>query len=194
MSRKIMVVSNQNNTRRMIESNAITRAELETELHNLGIQTEEMSFYEGFSRTELTDPNSQLPSTVMYKGRETTDLIIMLTPNSIKKVANGASVTRDYLLDCIQENNLESEVEERYEVEDINDVSTEEMCYFVTDKLTDCINSAQHEPKRKCAEQDDELELLESVEKLVTRLIEMKKIANGAIYNGYDIDEIAKEF
>ena len=90
MSRKILVISNQNNTKKIIESNATTRGELEQELNALGINTTEMSFFEGFSRTDLVDANSQLPAKVMYKGQEITDLIITLTPNSIKKVANGA--------------------------------------------------------------------------------------------------------
>lgn len=130
MSRNILVISNQNNTKKMIQSNATTRAELEVELSENGINSNGMSFFEGFSRTELTDANSQLPAKVMYKGRETTDLIITLTPNSIKKVANGACYDRSDALAIIEEECLEDVVYDEYDV-DYNDLSTAELNNFI---------------------------------------------------------------
>lgn len=188
MSRKIMVVSNQNNTRRMVESNATTREELEQELRNLGIETNGMSFFEGFSRTELTDPNSQLPATVMYKGRETTDLIIMLTPNAIKKVANGSLHTREELYKIIKEYGLEDDIKGEFG-EHYTDLSTE----ILDEVVTDFERRNKEEPEAE-EDEDEELAMLEQIKKLVDRLIEMRKSKDANLYNGFDIDEIAKNF
>lgn len=207
--RKILIISNQNNTKQMIQSNATTRGELEVELNNMGIQTSEMSFFEGFSRTELTDSNSQLPAKVMYKGQETTDLIITLTPNSIKKVSNGADYSRDELYRIIKDNNLSEDIYEefgkRYQM-----VSTEALNgfveeYFEENEEEDEDNHEEEIPCGCCYEYkltpeemivvclEDTKYTLESTLKRIKDTLEKVKPTPVDLRN-LDIDELAKEF
>lgn len=195
MSRKILVISNQNNTRRMIESNATTRGELETELNNLGINTTDMSFFEGFSRTDLVDANSQLPARVMYRGRETTDLIITLTPNSIKKVANGVCMTRDEIIDLIHEHDLEDEIIDEFGAS-YDVIRTDLLERFVNDYLADndedceCGCCCTSEPLSK---EQIVLNQLKSIKAVVESAIKTLEPTLEDLRN-LDLDELAKEF
>ena len=195
MSRKILVISNQNNTRRMIESNATTRGELETELNNLGINTTDMSFFEGFSRTDLVDANSQLPARVMYRGRETTDLIITLTPNSIKKVANGVCMTRYEIINLIHEHNLEGEIIDEFGAS-YDVVRTDLLERFVNDYLADNDEDCEHgccctsEPLSK---EQIVLNQLKSIKAVVESAIKTLEPTLEDLRN-LDLDELAKEF
>lgn len=199
MSRNILVISNQNNTKKMIQSNATTRAELEVELSENGINSSGMSFFEGFSRTELTDANSQLPAKVMYKGRETTDLIITLTPNSIKKVANGACYDRQAALAIIEEECLEDDVYDEYGV-DYDDLSTAELNNFIEKHVdSDDSNAGGACDCKECVSSQN----MTNEEFFVSCMKRIKDIAEIAIQRcatnvddlrDLNLDELVKEF
>lgn len=199
--RNILIISNQNNTKKMIQSNATTRGELETELNAQGINTSEMSFFEGFSRTELTDANSQLPASVMYKGRETTDLIITLTPNSIKKVANGAVYSRTEALEIIESEALEDDVYDEYGV-DYDDLSTAELNNYIEKNVDMDEYTKSQNDKCGCNCNPDELisalnEVKETLERLLHDVVEPTVMKARPLFDKYgnlNIDELAKEF
>jgi hypothetical protein len=197
--RKILIISNQNNTKKMIESEATTRGELEQELNAQGISTTDMSFFEGFSRTELTDQNSQLPAKVTYKGRETTDLIITLTPNSIKKVANGADYDRSEALAIIEEEGLEDDVYDEYGV-NYDDLSTSELNNYIEKH----VDSNDSEANSTCNCKDCvSAQGMTNEEFFVACMKRIKDIAEVAIQKcatnvddlrDLNLDELVKEF
>jgi hypothetical protein len=79
---------------KQIESTAGTLGELKRELDNAGINYSGKEFHEGRSRTMLTDDQSLLPDTVMFRGNPTRELsIILMTPN--KKVSSGTLSRRN---------------------------------------------------------------------------------------------------
>lgn len=88
-ARTITVYSTKTNVKTTIMSTAETLGELKTELRANGVDFEDMTFFEGVSRTELVDDNSALPKDIMYKGTRTNNLAFMLT-NSNKKIKSGA--------------------------------------------------------------------------------------------------------
>lgn len=84
MQREIQVIANSQNKNEIYMSNAETLGELKAELINKGYQVEDMDIKEGKSRTDLTDEMTPLPSNFNYKGVETNDLVIMITPRNTK--------------------------------------------------------------------------------------------------------------
>lgn len=90
MERKIKVILSQEQTQKTFDSKAETLGQLKTELRELGINYEGMTFYEGKSQTELLSDDSILPSNLNWRGTVTNDLVFMLTtPN--KKIASGVN-------------------------------------------------------------------------------------------------------
>lgn len=105
-ARKITVVSTKNQTKNVIMSNATTLGELKADLRQNGIDYNDMTFYEGTSKTELITDDSILPHDVPYKGQVTNELVFMLT-NTNKKIRSGASMTRAEAYEAIKANNLQ---------------------------------------------------------------------------------------
>lgn len=105
-ARKITVVSTKNQTKNVIMSNATTLGELKADLRQNGIDYNDMTFYEGTSKTELITDDSILPHDVPYKGQVTNELVFMLT-NTNKKIRSGASMTRAEVYEAIKVNNLQ---------------------------------------------------------------------------------------
>lgn len=111
MQREIQVIANSQNKNEIYMSNAETLGELKAELINKGYQVEDMDIKEGKSRTDLTDEMTLLPSNFNYKGVETNDLVIMITPRNTK-IKSGitprqelySKITQYNLQDkCVQE-------------------------------------------------------------------------------------------
>lgn len=88
-ARTITVYSTKTNVKTTIMSTAETLGELKAELRANNVDFEDMTFFEGVSRTELVADNSALPKDIMYKGTRTNNLAFMLT-NSNKKIKSGA--------------------------------------------------------------------------------------------------------
>lgn len=130
--RKITIISASTNSRNTIETEATTLAGLKADLRKAGIAYDNMSFYEGISKTELIGDDSQLPHDVMFKGETTNNLVILLTLQN-KKIKSGAlSAVRKAVLDAITENNLNQTVVSAYG-RNCTQVSTEALLRVLAD-------------------------------------------------------------
>lgn len=87
-TRKITVISNKGQYKKVMNSAASTLGELKADMAAVGIDYYGMSFLEGLTRTELIDDASQLPTNVNYRGTVTNDLVFYLTATN-KKIKSG---------------------------------------------------------------------------------------------------------
>lgn len=109
MQREIKVIANSQNRNEVYMSYAETFGELKAELINKGYVVEDMDFKEGKTRIDLRNELSPLPSNFMYKGIETNDLVIMITPQNTK-IKSGMTNYRRNLYATIKEYGLQSKV------------------------------------------------------------------------------------
>lgn len=112
MQREIQVIANSQNKNEVYMSNAETLGELKAELINKGYEVEDMDIKEGKSRTDLRDELTPLPSNFNYKGVETSDLVIMITPRNTK--IKSGMYTRQELYAKVKEYNLQSKCVEEF--------------------------------------------------------------------------------
>lgn len=95
-ARKITIVSTKTQKKSVIMSSAETLSQLKADLDAAGIDYEDMTFFEGTSKTELKSNESVLPKNVPYTNRTTgetkitNELVFMLT-NTNKKIKSGAA-------------------------------------------------------------------------------------------------------
>lgn len=117
-SRKITIVSTKTQKKSVIMSGAETLAELKRDLRESGIDYDDMTFYEGTSKTELKTDESVLPKDVPYTNRttgetkNTNELVFMLT-NTNKKIKSGATL-RTETFKAIKELNLQRACIDKY--------------------------------------------------------------------------------
>lgn len=94
-ARKILFVMNNSSSQESIMSEAETLGALKADMRRAGINYDNMTFYEGRTRTELKDDASVLPTNVPVAAKGTTpatttnDLVFMLTTAN-KKIRSGA--------------------------------------------------------------------------------------------------------
>ena len=94
-ARKILFVMNNSSSQKSIMSEAETLGALKADMRREGINYDNMTFYEGRTRTELKDDASVLPTNVPVAAKGTTpatttnDLVFMLTTAN-KKIRSGA--------------------------------------------------------------------------------------------------------
>lgn len=94
-ARKILFVMNNSSSQKSIMSEAETLGALKADMRMAGINYDNMTFYEGRTRTELKDDASVLPTNVPVAAKGTTpatttnDLVFMLTTAN-KKIRSGA--------------------------------------------------------------------------------------------------------
>ena len=111
-ARKITIVTTNSNNKEVIMSSATTLGELKADMREKRINYDGMTFYEGLSKTELTEDASLLPHDIPYKGTTTNELVFMLTtPN--KKIKSG-TITRAEAYDIIRKKNLGNECMKRF--------------------------------------------------------------------------------
>lgn len=103
--RKITIVQTAEQKKSVIMSSATTLGELKNDLDVAGINYNDMTFYEGLSKSELKVDSSLLPKDIERNGTTTNELVFMLT-NSEKKIKSGA-MTRAELFAFIKEHNLQ---------------------------------------------------------------------------------------
>lgn len=114
---------------KQIESTAGTLGELKRELGNAGINYSGKEFHEGRSRTMLTDDQSLLPDTVMFRGNPTRELsIILMTPN--KKVSSG-TLSRKEINQMIISRGLQEDVKKEFG-RNYTQVSSDNLTAFIT--------------------------------------------------------------
>lgn len=94
-ARKITVVSTRTSTTKTIMSRAETLRQLKEDLDREGISYEDLTFYEGLTKTELRTDDSILPTNVPYEGTTTNELVFMLT-NTNKKIRSGAEINNRF--------------------------------------------------------------------------------------------------
>lgn len=111
-ARKITIVSTKTQKKNVIMSEAETLGQLKVDLYNAGIDYDDMTFYEGTSKTELKLDDSILPKDVPYTNRTTgetkitNELVFMLT-NTNKKIKSGMMSRREAFT-AIKKHNLQS--------------------------------------------------------------------------------------
>lgn len=94
-ARKILFVMNNSSSQKSIMSEAETLGALKADMRRAGINYDNMTFYEGRTRTELKDDASVLPTNVPVAAKGTTpatttnNLVFMLTTAN-KKIRSGA--------------------------------------------------------------------------------------------------------
>ena len=120
--RNITVVHNNETT--VITTEAETLKELKIDLANANINTRDTDIFEGLSRTKLIDNDSQLPKDVMYRGKVTNDLIIMVTTKE-QKIKSGVA-DRAELYGLIKKNKLEDMIKKHFG-KNFTNVSTKEL-------------------------------------------------------------------
>lgn len=117
-ARKITVVSTKTQKKSVIMSSAETLGDLKADLRTEGIDYEDMTFYEGTSKTELLSDDSVLPKDVPYTSRTTgetiitNELVFMLT-NTNKKIKSGA-MSRAEVYGLIKSRNLQDTCIRKY--------------------------------------------------------------------------------
>ena len=120
--RKITVVHNNNTT--IIATEAETLKDLKLDLANANINIRDTDIFEGLSRTKLIDNESQLPKDVMYRGKVTNDLVIMVTTKE-QKIKSGVA-DRAELYGLIKKNKLEDMIKKHFG-KNFTNVSTKEL-------------------------------------------------------------------
>jgi hypothetical protein len=153
-SRKITIVSTKTQKKSVIMSEAETLGQLKADLDAAGIDYENMTFYEGTSKTELKSDESVLPTNVPYTKRSTgetiitNELVFMLT-NVNKKIASG-TMSRVEIYNEIRNNNLEVAIKQAFG-RNFTQVSTAELVNFLGSHLNNAVNetkSAETEPAK----------------------------------------------
>ena len=124
--RNITVVHNNETT--IIATEAETLKELKIDLANANINIRDTDIFEGLSRTKLIDNDSQLPKDVMYRGKVTNDLVIMVTTKE-QKIKSGVA-DRAELYGLIKKNKLEDMIKKHFG-KNFTNVSTEELSNII---------------------------------------------------------------
>lgn len=131
-TRKITVISNKGQYKKVMNSAATTLGELKADMTAVGIDYNGMSFLEGLTRTELIDDASQLPTNVNYRGTVTNDLVFYLTATN-KKIKSGMTRQEAY-----------AHINERPELKDVvKDTFGRNFTQVSTDNLVHIIIAAQ---------------------------------------------------
>jgi hypothetical protein len=126
-TRKITVVSTKAQRKYVLETTASTLEELKAAMNEAGIDYNNMTFFEGLSKTELKANDSQLPHDVNYKGNITNDLVIMLTLAN-KNIKSGSE--RAAIYEKIKELNLQERIK-RDCGKNYTNCSTEELNHYL---------------------------------------------------------------
>lgn len=114
MEREILIANTKTQTRSKITTAATTLGELKAALDAAGVDYSGMTFTEGISKTQLLDDATQLPQNLMYKGKATNNLVILLT-NTKKNIASGIyAEDRKACYSIIKEHNLQDAVKEEF--------------------------------------------------------------------------------
>lgn len=124
--RNITVVHNNETT--IITTEAETLKELKIDLENANINTRFTDIFEGLSRTKLIDDASQLPKDVIYRGKVTNELVIMVTAKE-QKIKSGVA-DRAELYSLIKKNRLEDMIKKHFGKHFTN-VSTKELSNII---------------------------------------------------------------
>ena len=138
-TRKITVISNKGQYKKVMNSAATTLGELKADMTAVGIDYDGMSFLEGLTRTELIDDASQLPTNVNYRGTVTNDLVFYLTATN-KKIKSGfdGPMTRQEVYKVIRASqDLQNKVKDLYG-RNFTQVSTDNLIHIIIETQEPC--------------------------------------------------------
>ena len=142
-TRKITVILNKGQYKKVMNSAASTLGELKADMTAVGIDYNGMSFLEGLTRTELIDDASQLPTNVNYRGTITNDLVFYLTATN-KKIKSGYSnpmpseMSRQEVYDIIRASqDLQNKVKDLYG-RNFTQVSTDNLVHIIIEAQVPC--------------------------------------------------------
>lgn len=142
-TRKITVISNKGQYKKVMNSAATTLGELKADMTAVGIDYYGMSFLEGLTRTELIDDASQLPTNVNYRGTVTNDLVFYLTATN-KKIKSGydnpmpSEMSRQEVYDIIRASqDLQNKVKDLYG-RNFTQVSTDNLVHIIIEAQLPC--------------------------------------------------------
>lgn len=114
LKRKITVIFERTNSRKIYETSAVTLGDFKAELVADGVDVADMDFLEGVSGTELKADRSVLPTNIPYKGKIVNDLVIMMTKSN-KKIESGAEIkTREEAYKFIKEHGMENVIKAEF--------------------------------------------------------------------------------
>lgn len=144
MTREIQVVANSQNRNEVFMSNAETVGQLKAELTEKGYALTDVDIKEGKSRTVLDNDATVLPTDFMYKGVQTSDLVILITPKN-SKIKSGSG-----LYDIAEAlRNAANQVED-FEVPDCDNnddntyVTAEEVEDMIAEHTANCPTSSEY--------------------------------------------------
>lgn len=142
-TRKITVISNKGQYKKVMNSAASTLGELKADMTAVGIDYDGMSFLEGLTRTELIDDASQLPTNVNYRGTVTNDLVFYLTATN-KKIKSGydnpmpSEMSRQEVYEVIRASqDLQNKVKDLYG-RNFTQVSTDNLVHIIIEAQLPC--------------------------------------------------------
>lgn len=110
-ARKITVVSTITQRTYVFMSEAETLGQLKNDLDREGIAYDDMTFYEGVSKSTLEDDASILPTNIPYRGGRTNELSFLLT--RIKEKTNSG-MDRNSLYNFIKNNECQEDIKKKF--------------------------------------------------------------------------------
>lgn len=138
------VVDTETQTYKNIQSTATTLAELKTDLINAGFNLENKAIQEAYTKTELLNDDSLLPTNVQIRrgpnaGTTTNNLVFRLTKSN-KNIKSGSD--RNALYAAIREGDYQEEIRNKYNTPYTN-LSNEVLEKFLAEhdtcNCTDCV-------------------------------------------------------
>lgn len=132
MERNITIVLQETGKRVNLEGVFATLKDVKDALLEQDINTNDMEFMEGISKTKMSEPDAQLPTNILYKGKHTNNLVFLVTRIG-KKIASGSSA-RALLYASIKELNLQEDCKKAFG-KNYTLVSNEDLEWLVNQKL-----------------------------------------------------------
>lgn len=182
-ARKITIVSTKTQTKKVIMSEAETLGALKADLDAAGIDYEDMTFYEGTSKTELKLNDAILPKDVPYTNRTTgetvitNELVFMLT-NTNKKIKSGVlNANRKAAYDAIKANHLEDMIKTTFG-KNFTQCSTAELETFLKTQEEEVLCNC---PSCNCVDENAR----RSIRALINRLYQL-----DVIYDYSEVEDI----
>lgn len=158
-ARKILFVLSNSSNQKSIMSEAETLGALKADMRRAGINYDDMTFYEGRTRTELKDDASVLPVNVPVPAKgtnpatTTNDLVFMLTTAN-KKIKSGAlSPERKNALEEIKAKGLGAAVTAKFG-KNATQCKTPDLLAFLAEQSKPASQVATKAPKAKKVEEE----------------------------------------
>lgn len=127
-TREIIVKDTKTQKVSRIQTAATNVSELMEAMKTAGIDYSGMTITEGITKTTFLDPSSPLPQNVMFKGRQTNSLFILLT-NTQKNIASGAS-NRQEAYRLVKMKGLQDAIKEEFG-RNYTQVPTDKLFWFI---------------------------------------------------------------